>query len=151
MNPASTDVILDTNVVLDWLVFQHPPALPLGEDIMTGRRRWISTPEMREELVDVLGRLHTHPPLQRWRGAYDAAMTAAQRWSVAVPTPAPLPPARQLRCTDPDDQCFIDLAVATATPWLLTRDRALLRLARPAKPWGVTVCTPERWRQLTEV
>ena len=49
------------------------------------------------------------------------------------------------RCSDPDDQIFIDLAIAQGAQLLLTRDRALLKLARKAQRHGVWVATPERW------
>jgi len=40
---------------------------------------------------------------------------------------------------------FIDLAVASAPSWLVTRDRALLALRRRAAARGVVVATPEQW------
>ena len=40
---------------------------------------------------------------------------------------------------------FIDLAVSRRTPWLITRDHALRRLARRARAFGVAVVTPEGW------
>ena len=53
-------------------------------------------------------------------------------------------PDCRLPCSDPDDQCFIDLAVAHAADALLSRDKALLRLARHARRrFGVQVLTPE--------
>ena len=50
-----------------------------------------------------------------------------------------------LRCADPDDQPFIDLALAAGANWLLTRDKALLALARPSLARGLVVTTPRRW------
>lgn len=144
MTPPS-DVILDTNAVLDWLVFAEPATQPLGDAMRRGALRWIATPDMRAELHDVLGRLLTHPPLQRWQAAYAPAHAEVERWIRLVDTPAPLSAALRLHCTDPDDQGFIDLALARRTPWLVTRDRALLRLARGARPHGVAVLTPAQW------
>ncbi len=140
-----TDIILDTNVVLDWLVFEHPPGCRIGEDIVSGRLRWIGSEGMREELVDVLGRLLTQADLQRWSHRHPWAMDMALRWQCPVPSPAPLPHPMRLRCTDPDDQIFIDLALSRHTPWLVSRDRALLRLGRRARLHGVEVVTPEQW------
>ena len=142
---AAPDIVLDTNAVLDWLVFADPAAQPLGAAVCNAEVRWIATPEMLAELHDVLGRLLTHPPLQRWQAAHAPASAEVGRRIQLVDTPAPLSPARRLHCTDPDDQCFIDLALARRTPWLVTRDRALLRLARGARLHGVSVLTPAQW------
>ncbi|MEY8876690.1 MAG: putative toxin-antitoxin system toxin component, PIN family [Leptothrix sp. (in: b-proteobacteria)] len=151
--PAPTAAVLDTNVMLDWLVFDDPHGLLVGDAVIAGRLQWLMTDAMRDEAIDVLGRLLTHPPLQRWQARHASALAAMSRWSAAVDTPSPrLPPGgaeRSLQCTDRDDQCFIDLAIAHRVPWLLTRDRALLRLARAARPFGVTVLTPQHWCEAT--
>ena len=57
---------------------------------------------------------------------------------------AGIPPGTPLRCSDADDQMFIDLALAAGAQWLFTRDRALLRLARRASERGVVVLRPSR-------
>jgi predicted nucleic acid-binding protein len=142
---SSTCVVLDTNAVLDWLVFADPAAQRIGAAVCNAQLRWIATPDMLTELHDVLGRLLTHPPLQRWQAAHAPASAEVGRRVEIVRTPEPLSPTLRLHCTDPDDQCFIDLALATRTPWLITRDRALLRLARRARPHGVAVLTPAQW------
>jgi predicted nucleic acid-binding protein len=139
------DIVLDTNAVLDWLVFADPAAQPLGAAVCNAELRWIATTAMLAELHDVLGRLLTHPPLQRWQAAHATASAEVERLIQIVDTPAPLSAALRLHCTDPDDQCFIDLALTLRTPWLVTRDRALLRLARGARPHGVAVLTPAKW------
>lgn len=141
------DIILDTNVVLDWLVFEHASGLAIGQAVTEGRIRWIVSPAMQDELVDVLGRLLYLPTLVRWSARHAPAMATVQAWSRSVPPPGPLPHGERLRCTDPDDQCFIDLAIARRTPWLVTRDHALRRLARRARPLGVAVLTPEAWAE----
>jgi hypothetical protein len=50
--------------------------------------------------------------------------------------------AAALSCVDPDDQGFIDLALAHRAAWLFTRDRALLDLARRAAPSGCRIAPP---------
>jgi predicted nucleic acid-binding protein len=57
----------------------------------------------------------------------------------------------RIHCTDPDDQAFIDLALAVKARWLVSRDRALLRLRRRAEKQGLVVLTPERWAQAVSV
>ena len=135
--------VLDTNVLLDWLVFGNPAVLPLAAALQAGRLRWMATEAMREEMGCVL---------QRGIGGRWAVDDAAWRvaWGRhAELVPAPVAALHVPRCSDPDDQKFIDLALGLPARWLLTRDRALLKLARPARRFGVEVLTPERWAALT--
>ena len=92
------DIILDTNVVLDWLVFEHPSGLAIGHAITAGEVRWITSPPMQEELVDVLGRLLYLPTLMRWSERHGPALTNVQAWAHPVPAPGPLPHGERLRC-----------------------------------------------------
>jgi predicted nucleic acid-binding protein len=132
--------VLDTNVVLDWLVFRNPASTPLFQALAAGRLRWIATAAMRDELAHVLA----HGDFSRWEPDQTAIWRAWDDWSVVTPDPEPLAVHRQLRCTDRDDQKFIDLALQSAG-WLLSRDRAVLKLARRAAPHGLRIATPERW------
>lgn len=145
MTTSPTDIILDTNVVLDWLVFQHASGLAIGEAITSGRARWIVSPALHEELIDVLGRLLHVPNLMRWAARHEPALAMVAQWARPVAAPGPLPYGERLRCSDPDDQCFIDLAISRRTPCLVSRDHALRRLARRARAFGVAVVTPEAW------
>ena len=134
-------VILDTNVVLDWLVFRNPACDALHVSITAGHVRWVATAEMRDELAHVLGRGR----LDAWNPDLPALWV---RWSghcIEVPTPAVGRAATQLRCTDVDDQKFIDLAVACGARWLLSSDRAVLKLARRLRSFGVQATTPGGW------
>jgi predicted nucleic acid-binding protein len=48
------------------------------------------------------------------------------------------------RCTDCDDQKFLELARDSAADWLVTADKALLRLARRDRLRGLfRILTPE--------
>jgi predicted nucleic acid-binding protein len=133
-------VVLDTNVVLDWLVFRNTEGQALFEAIERRELRWLVTAAMREELLHVLGRgvAASHSPdLPRidesWR-----------LLSETIRPPEPQGEANRLRCTDTDDQKFVDLAVAEAR-WLVSRDRAVLKLARRAGRLGLQVIPPGRW------
>ena len=132
------ELVLDTNVVLDWLVFDDPAMRAMGAEIVAGQRRWIASQPMLDELADVLtrapfaalvdaGRLDVHGHVARLCQVVPAPATGA--------SDVPL-------CRDLDDQKFIDLALAHRAPLLLTRDKALLALAKPARACGVQVCTP---------
>lgn len=130
--------MLDTNVLLDWLVFRDPVVELLTAGLAAGRLCWIATPAMREEFERVLD----YPQLARFapdRVAALAQWQACARLHEAPPSPAPM------RCGDPEDQMFIDLAIAARARWLLTKDRELLKLARRARAFGVEVLPPARW------
>jgi predicted nucleic acid-binding protein len=127
-------LVLDTNVVLDWLVFRDPAVATLAQAVATGAMRWLATPAMRAELARMLA----HASLARWRPDSGQALAVFDRCARHCAT---APPSR-LRCSDADDQIFIDLALAERAGWLLTHDRALLRLARRARALGLRIAPP---------
>jgi uncharacterized protein len=129
--------VLDTNVVLDWLVFKDAGVQALAAAVQSGTLRWLACARMRDELADVLAR----PQLQHWQTDVAAALAAFDRHAALRPAPPP----SHLPCRDADDQVFIDLALAAGCRWLLTKDRALLALARRARPRGLLVQTPAAW------
>lgn len=136
-------VVLDTNVALDWLVFQNPAVLALAAAITQGELIWIACPAMRDELSHMLN----HHSLARWEPDVAAGMAVFDRHARLLP-PAQVGAAHRLVCTDADDQVFIDLAVAQGASALLTHDRALLKLARRAQRLGVRVLKPADWPEL---
>jgi len=133
-------LVLDTNVVLDWLLFHDPSCHSLADALTTGRACWLSTAAMRDELMHVLGR----GSLAKWQPDIDAIQDAYSRWSRPIQAGSIQTPAR-LRCTDPDDQKFIDLAWQLGNSRLLSRDRAVLKLARRARAAGFAILVPEAW------
>ena len=134
-------LVLDTNVVLDWLLFDDPSSAALAAAIVRRHLRWVATPAMRDEFAEVLRR-----GLAEERNADPAALLAT--WDAnaeLLAEPARLPASVPLFCSDPDDQKFLDLAHAAGAAWLLSRARAVLRLARRATGFGIDICVPERW------
>lgn len=141
MTPSEPDlVVIDTNAVLDWLLFDDPRSRPMGAALAQGRLRWVASQAMLDELAAVLQR----GAFQRWAARLPRAQAMTDSLCALVPTP-PVPAGRQLICSDGDDQKFIDLAMTLPTRWLLSRDKALLRLARRARQRGVGVMTPAAW------
>jgi uncharacterized protein len=145
MNPsespaAPAPLVLDTNAALDWLVFNDAGMAPLAAAIQAGQVTWMATPRMREELLRTL----SYPSLAKWKPDCERTLTAFDRWTkrCAEPERSGHGP---LLCSDPDDQVFIDLAVAARARWLVTHDRALHRLRRPAARMGVQLLRPSDW------
>ena len=135
-------LVLDTNVVLDWLVFEDASCAPLAAAVQQGRARWIASMSMRQELEHVL----TRENLKRWQPDSALVLRSWDRWAHAAET-SPILPNPGLICTDPDDQKFIDLAMHARADALISRDRALLRLARRARHFGIQVVTATAWAQ----
>ena len=122
-------LVLDTNVVLDAFVFADERAQPLLPALAQGRVTWIATTAMRDELERVLGYARIVPRLAFYGLAAADVLAAFDRFARILDVPGKAPAT----CSDPDDQKFIDLAVARSA-LLLSRDAAVLsmtnRLAR---------------------
>lgn len=139
-------MVLDTNVILDGWVFGNPAWAPMGEALAAHQVQWVACPSMLDELRFVLAR----PQPERFEAARQSALLNTERWEQCRVVPAPnLEGLPRLRCSDRSDQQFIDLALAQRARWLISRDKALLKLARRAAAHGVIITTPERWSGLT--
>ena len=128
-------LVIDTNIVLDLLVFDDPSQAPLRAALAAGELRWIATGAMRDELMRVLD----YPLIARRLAAglrrppeVLAAFDAAVQRIEALPVRAPFV------CSDPDDQIFVDLAVAHRAR-LLSKDRAVLAMRKRLAGLGVQV------------
>jgi predicted nucleic acid-binding protein len=116
-------VVVDTNVALDLLVFDDPSARPLRAQLEGGGLRWIATRGMREELERVLSYEHIAARLLAG-GRLAAQVLEAFDGHAELVGVAPTAP---VRCSDPDDQKFIDLAVQHRC-MLLSKDAAVLSM-----------------------
>lgn len=139
---SSRPTVLDSQAVLDWLYFNDPVTQPWEAWRQGGHWRWVASSAMRDELAHVLGRGHLPPA--RGLGA-DALLACFDARAATLPAPTPSL-ASGLRCTDPDDQKFIDFAVAHRAAWLVSRDRAVLKLRRRAQAGhGLVIVPPASW------
>lgn len=139
-------IVLDTNVCLDLLLFDDPRAATLREALESNDIVAISNQECRDEWLRVL-----RYPVLRLDAARCAALTEAHdtllqpfdaTGSVAGRRPDTILP----RCSDPDDQKFLQLAHDVGARWLVSRDRHLLSLARRCEREGLfEILTPEQW------
>ena len=118
-------LVIDTNIVLDLFVFSDPATHALRDALTAKQYQWIATQAMRDELERVLAYPKIVARLTRHTLSALDVLTHfdAQAELVAVAAKA------VLTCADPDDQKFIDLAVAHQTV-LLSKDQAVLCMSR---------------------
>ena len=118
-------LVLDTNIVLDLWVFRDAAVAGLGAAIANKEVEWLATGAMRDELAAVLSYEQIGA---RMDAANVSASVVLERFDAhAVIVPAPVPAAH--KCRDPDDQKFVDLAVAHEAT-LLSKDAQVLALRR---------------------
>ncbi|MCX2860614.1 putative toxin-antitoxin system toxin component, PIN family [Paucibacter sp. PLA-PC-4] len=134
-------LVIDTQVVMDWLVFKDPSTQALAAALESGQAQWIGAPSMLAELRHVLGRgvAASYAP--------DPELIEATFARLCRTVDQAPPPAVRLICRDPDDQVFIDLALAASARWLISRDRAVLALAKRARKQGLDILTPLTWNK----
>lgn len=131
----SGPVVIDTNIALDLLVFEDPAWAPLTARLAAGELLWLATAAMRIELERVLG----YPLIARrmaQRGLEVPAVLAD--FDARVQLVEGVPPRAPCVCSDPDDQVFIDLAVAHGA-LLLSKDKAVLSMKKRLALRGVAV------------
>jgi predicted nucleic acid-binding protein len=112
-----------------------PQAAHLAMAVTAGELCWVATAAMRVELMDVL----TRRPFAERSDRCERTLASFDQWVLILDAPSRPSP---LGCADPDDQCFIDLALACRAKWLFTRDRALLDLAPRAAIQGCRIVPP---------
>lgn len=135
--PESGLVVIDTNIALDLLVFDNPDCLPLAAALASGELRWIATAPMRTELARVLG----YPLIARRLAQREMeAASVLEAFDARVSLLTDKPPRAPCVCKDPDDQVFIDLAVAQRA-LLISKDQAVLTMRKRLALQGVAVMT----------
>jgi putative PIN family toxin of toxin-antitoxin system len=122
-------LVIDTQLWLDWLVFDDPSVGALRATIAAGRAEVLIDAACLAELERVLAY-----PLGKRVVDAAACLAACQKTATRVEIGTgeiynlPL-------CRDPDDQKFLTLAAGARADCLVTRDRELLRLTRRSAPW----------------
>ena len=138
-------IVLDTNVCLDLFVFREPRCAHLLAALRRGAVQAVTREDCRVEWHAVL-RYPQLPVDDAARPSIEAAFDAlihllSPRELLAVSDDARLP-----RCADPDDQKFLQLALAARASWLLSRDKALLKLGRRTRNAGLfRILSPQDW------
>ena len=142
---AGTRVVLDTNVCLDLFVFHDPRWAPLLAAIENGSVQAVTRADCRDEYHVVLH--YPHLPLDETSRA-----AAGARFDALVAVIAPeAKPVKLPVCSDKDDQKFLEVARDGGADILITKDKALLKLARKTAQAGMfRILLPEAWIKLTD-
>ncbi len=137
-------VVLDTNVCLDLFVFRDPRWAMLDAALRSGVIEAVTRTDCRMEWLAVLQ--YEHLPLDASSraeavAAFDAVIRCVEGTD-AAPAGIRLP-----LCSDPDDQKFLEAALAERAGVLITKDKALLKLARKTARAGLfRILPPQDWR-----
>ena len=126
-------VVLDTNIVLDLYVFSDAAVQPVRDGLHNASLSWLATQPMREELARVLTYPHITARLNFYKLQAEEVLAAFDTHAHIVAAP----PKASVTCKDPDDQKFIDLAVAHRA-LLLSKDNAVLSTRKRLLALSVT-------------
>ena len=145
---APLRLVLDTNVWLDWLVFDDAACAPLKRAQADGVFEIYSDEACTRELVAVLNYDLGKRSLSTEK---QEACLAAFHALVRAAYPAASPATALPKCRDPDDQKFLELARDCAADYLVTKDKALLVLARrKTRPPPRRIVTPQEMGAILE-
>lgn len=143
-------LVLDTNIVLDCLVFGDPAMCELTAAIEARRVQALVQQCTLEELERVL----TYP---QCRLAVTEQRQVLDRYLVMA-TLAPMPPGFSSdtlllplgfpRCRDRDDEAFLALAYHARADGLVTKDKAILRLRSKVRRFGFAILAPADLRDV---
>ncbi|GGY13872.1 hypothetical protein GCM10008098_00630 [Rhodanobacter panaciterrae] len=138
-------IVLDTNVCLDLFVFGDSLCSHVLAAMRSGAVQAVTRDDCREEWQRVLH--YPQLPIDdrqrpRFRDAFDALIQLlTPEASMVGEDDLPLP-----RCADPDDQKFLELALASGARWLLSKDKELLKLDRRTRSAGLfAIRLPQLW------
>ncbi len=136
-------IVLDTNVCLDLFVFNDPRWAGLLAALESGAVEAITRADCRDEYLIVLH--YKHLPLDE-----TSRTLSAGRFDRLIKLVAPEPKLVRLPvCTDKDDQKFLEIARDSGAEILITKDKALLKLARKTAQAGMfRIMVPENWLKL---
>lgn len=137
---AAPRVVLDSNVWIDILVFDDHATRAIRAALERGDLHAVIDARCLAELTRVLD----YPQFVARTVDKAAALAQVARLATleqpqdARGDGAPLP-----KCKDRDDQKFLELAHAAKVQWLVSKDRALLKLnKRTARDFGFRIAEP---------
>jgi uncharacterized protein len=132
---AAPRAVIDTNVLLDIVVFDDPHTRPLRAAIDARALHCLRSAATDAEFAEVLARPRFALGAER--------RAAALAWWHASSTAVGRVFAAPWSCTDPLDQKFLDLAASAPAQLLVTKDKALLKLARRTRRDTLAIVLPQ--------
>ncbi|MFC5474330.1 putative toxin-antitoxin system toxin component, PIN family [Paraherbaspirillum soli] len=138
-------IVLDTNVCLDLFVFRDPRWAALMAALQAGEIEAVTRADCRNEWQRVLHYQHL-PISDETRTGINAEFDSLIH-CLAADALSPRTDIRLPLCSDTDDQKFLELALGARAATLVTKDKALLKLARKTAKAGLfSIVTPQAWR-----
>ncbi len=140
--PDSTQnrFVFDTNIILDFFVFDDPGCRYFLKSLREGRIRSFCTPSTLEELRIVLNR----PTFSLTPEKQSQILTSWKQLSLTLKDI----PQEQLKCRDADDNKFLDLAYLIRPSTLISKDKLVLRVRSKARKLGIVVNRPDQFAKL---
>jgi putative PIN family toxin of toxin-antitoxin system len=142
-------IVLDTNVCLDLFVFDDPRSSILMQALQGGTLQAVTRADCRTEWLLVLA--YPQFSLDAARQAdssarFDRLITCLAPDAEAMPALAARKAVALPRCRDADDQKFLETARDAGAATLLTKDKALLKLAGRCRRAGLfDILLPGAW------
>lgn len=146
MIPKQTErIVLDTNVCLDLFVFRDPRWQSLLQAMQQGSVQAVTRADCRMEWTLVLA----YTKLKLDAAAQEQIKAEFDTLVTLLDPPLPENAIKLPVCRDSDDQKFLELAYAANAAILISKDKALLKLARKTERAGLfRIMTPECWVEL---
>ncbi len=125
-------LVLDTNIWLDWLLFEDTGIARIRQLQEAGHVEILIDAPCEAEFAEVITRKFAKKTLDAQAQA--AALAHLRRLTTRIDAQlSPPERARLPQCKDPDDQKFLELAFVGEADTLVTKDRALLEIFRRKK------------------
>ena len=142
-------VVLDSNVWIDILIFDDSATRPIHVALERGELDAVIDSRCLSELARVLD----YPQFVARAVDKAAALAVVARLAtLAQPHSPPASSAPLPKCKDRDDQKFLELAHAVKADWLISKDRALLKLnKRTTRDFGFRIAEPGPFTSATAI
>lgn len=131
------NVVLDTNFILDVYFFKNETAVRLFHQLEKAGARFYRTSATFDELKHVLDR----EEFSKGTASQEEILDSWTANSINFESPSP----SALKCRDPLDQKFIDLADSVAPSYLISKDKDILRLRRKASKLRMKFRRPDEF------